>query len=1053
MMRWIVASSLRLRHVVVAAAALLLVFGFTQLTEMPVDALPEFSRPYVEIQTEALGLSAPEVEAMITTPMEADMLNGTPWAEEIRSQSIPGMSSIVLVFGEETDIMRARQVVQERLTEVFALPNVSKPPTMLNPTSSTARVMEVGLTSQTQSLIDISVLARWTIVPRLMGLPGVANVSIWGQRKRQLQVQVDPERLRDENVRLMQVIRTTGNALWASPLSYLEASTPGTGGWIDTPNQRLGVRHVLPISTAADLAQVTLDGDPSKRLGDVATVVEDHQPLIGDAFVGDGPSLVLVVEKFPWANTVEVTEQVEEALVALQPGVGDLTMDPTLYRPATYLEVAGTNLTTALIIGAVLALLALLAFFATWRTAVIGTVSVLLAAVTAGAVLYVEGTVVNLIMVAGLILAVAVIIDDVIADMDAMKRQLHRRREQGSGDSVATVIVNTVLAVRGSLLYATLIIVLFVAPAFFLEGVTGAFTRSLAMSYLLAVLASMAVALSATAALSYFLLSGAPGGRAESPLAGWLQARYDRMAARIGETPRPVFIGVAVLAVIGLGALALAQPGSSLPELRETDLLVRWEGAPSASHPAMSRITRRAADELRALPGVRGVSAQVGRAIMSDRRIDVNSGEIRVSLDPDADYETTRAAVEDVAAGYPGLNQEVLTYTQARVREELSGTRENLVVRVYGEDLDVIREKAAEIQQRLAGIDGIVDPVVQSPDVQPTIEIEVDLDRAQAYGLKPGDVRRAAAVLLSGMQVGNLFEDQKVFDVVVYGTPNTRNSLTSVQNLLIDTPGGGHVRLGDVAEVRRVPAVTVIHRDAAARRIDLTAGVRGRRVTAVAADIEGAIEAIDFPIEYRAELLGVYAERLAAQRRVLAFTAVAAVLILLLLQAFTRSWSVAIAYFLTLPAALLGGILVALAIGGGALTLAGTAGLVGVLAIAVRNGISLIGRCQSLEREGNQFSPALVRRAARERSAPAIMTAVTTALVFLPLVVFGPVAGLELIQPMSLVVLGGLVTSTLYTLVGVPALYMMFGASREPLLGIEPVSLVDTHDKDVVTAA
>jgi Cu/Ag efflux pump CusA len=262
MMRWIIESSLKLRLVVVAIAALLMVFGFTQLSEMPVDALPEFSRPYVEIQIEALGLSAQEVEAMITNPLEADMLNGTPWAEEIRSVSLPGLASIMLIFEKGTDIMLARQLVSERLIEVFALPQVTNQFTVINPVSSAGRIMEIGLTSDEMSLIDMSVLARWTIVPRLMGVPGVANVAIWGERERQVQVQVDPERLRAKDLTLMHIIKTAGNSLWASPLSFLEASTPGTGGWVDTPNQRLGVRHILPIRTAEDLAEVPVEGSP-----------------------------------------------------------------------------------------------------------------------------------------------------------------------------------------------------------------------------------------------------------------------------------------------------------------------------------------------------------------------------------------------------------------------------------------------------------------------------------------------------------------------------------------------------------------------------------------------------------------------------------------------------------------------------------------------------------------------------------------------------------------------------------------------------------------------
>ena len=316
MMRWIIGSSLKLRVVVATLAVLLMVFGFTQLRTMPVDVLPEFSRPHVEIQVEILGLSAQEVEALITTPMEADLLNGTPWVKELRSVSIPGLASISLIFEKGTDLMRARQVAQERLNEVFALPRVAKHFTMINPVSSAGRVMAIGVTSNKLSLIDLTVLAHWTIQPRLLGVPGVANVSIWGRRERQLQVQVDPDKLRDENVTLMQIIKTAGNALWSSPLSFLEASTPGTGGWVETPNQRLGVRHVLPITTAKDLAKVPVEDAETKRLGDVASVVEDHQPLIGDAIVKDGPALMLVVEKLPWANTRAVTQEVEKALAA-----------------------------------------------------------------------------------------------------------------------------------------------------------------------------------------------------------------------------------------------------------------------------------------------------------------------------------------------------------------------------------------------------------------------------------------------------------------------------------------------------------------------------------------------------------------------------------------------------------------------------------------------------------------------------------------------------------------------------------------------------------------
>ena len=433
MLRRIIGSSLKFRLVVAAAAALLLVFGFAQLEPQPVDVLPEFSRPFVEIQSEALGLSAEEVEAMITTPLEADMLNGTPWVDEIRSTSIPGLSSVVLIFEKGTDIMRARQMVQEKLTQVFLLPNVTKSPVMINPVSSANRLMTVGLTSEQLSLIDMSVLARWTIAPRLMGLQGVANVSIWGERKWQLQVQVNPEQLRDQKVTLGQVIKTAGNSLWASPLSYLEASTPGTGGWIETANQRLGVRHVLPIQKAADLGKVTLEGSPNKRLSDVATVVEDHQPLIGDAFVKETPALTLVIEKFPWADTTDTTEIVEEAIANMRPGLTGLEMDSTLFRPATYLTLADDNLSLALTMSALLVAGAFFAFLLNWRSALITSVATLLSAIVAGAVLYLRGVTLDLVTIAGFMIALAILIDDAIIDVVNIGRRLRagsRRRQR-----------------------------------------------------------------------------------------------------------------------------------------------------------------------------------------------------------------------------------------------------------------------------------------------------------------------------------------------------------------------------------------------------------------------------------------------------------------------------------------------------------------------------------------------------------------------------------------------------------------------------------------------
>jgi Cu/Ag efflux pump CusA len=450
----------------------------------------------------------------------------------------------------------------------------------------------------------------------------------------------------------------------------------------------------------------------------------------------------------------------------------------------------------------------------------------------------------------------------------------------------------------------------------------------------------------------------------------------------------------------------------------------------------MSRITTLATRELRAIPGVSNVSGQVGRAITSDKRSNINAGELWVSINPSADYETTVAAVKQAVSGYAGLSPEVLTYTEAKVREELSGTSESFVVRVYGEEMDVIRKKAEEVQNVIAKINGVTDAKVQYPDEMPTLEIEVNLENIKKYGLKPGDVRRAATTLVGGLKVGSLYEEQKVFEVMVFGTPEIRHSVSSIQELLIATPSGATVPLKEVASVRILPSVTVINRDAVARRMDVTANVRGRDLATFAAEVEKGIRQIDFPLEYRAELLGAYAERLAAQERVTAFAIAAAIGILLIMQVFFKSWRMAAAMFVALPTALVGGALAAIITGGGLLTFGSIVGFIAILGIAVRNGMALIGRYRNLEHEGVAFGAEVVQRGTREHAVQVLMTAITTALAFLPLAFFGNVAGLEIMQPLAVVVLGGLITATGFSLAGVPALYLLFGAKREADLGL-----------------
>ncbi|MGH2482846.1 MAG: efflux RND transporter permease subunit, partial [Candidatus Limnocylindria bacterium] len=453
-MRSIVGWSLRFPVLAMAIAAVLIVVGVINLRSMPLDVLPEFAPPFVEVQTEAPGLSASEVEAMLTVPLE-EALIGTAQIQTIRSRSVPGLSSILLIFEPGTDIVRARQFVQERLITQTGLPNVSQPPVMLQPLSATSRAVFVGLSSNNLSLIEQSVLARWQIRPALMGVPGVANVAIWGQRAQQLQVQVDPERMNARGVSLDDVIQASGDALWVSPLTFLNASYPGAGGWIDTPQQRIGVRHVLPISTPEELAQVVVavkDGVPV-LLGDVGTVVVGHPPLIGDAVIHDGPGLLLVVEKFPWVNTLDVTRGVEAALRDLQPGLPGLEMDTTIFRPATFIELAIGNLSWALLVGALLVVLLFLLW--EWRVALIGLVTIPLSMLAALLVIYWRGATINVMVLAGFVIAIGVLIDDAVIDIRNITSRLRQARLEGSTESTASIVLHASLEVRSSIVYAT----------------------------------------------------------------------------------------------------------------------------------------------------------------------------------------------------------------------------------------------------------------------------------------------------------------------------------------------------------------------------------------------------------------------------------------------------------------------------------------------------------------------------------------------------------------------------------------------------------------------
>jgi CzcA family heavy metal efflux pump len=1031
MMRWIVGSSLRFRYIVVALAAGMIAFGVVQLRGVPVDVFPEFAPPRVNIQTACLGLSAADVEELVTVPLE-DGLNGIPGLDEMRSSSVPQLSSIELIFDRDTDLLRARQLVQERIATVTpTLPTWASPPVMLQPLSATSRVMKIGLSSDSRSLIEMSMTAYWNIRARLLRVPGVANVPIWGERLQMLQVQAEPEKMRAHDVSLEQVMETTADALDVGLLKFSNGAVVGTGGFMDTPNQRLQVRHVLPIATPKDLSQVIVERQGGKplRLGQVARVVEDHQPLAGDAVINDGPGLMLIVEKLPWANTLDVTRGVEQALHELQPGLTGIDVDPTIFRPASFIETALHNLTNALLLGCLFVVLVLAFFLFEWRSALISLVSIPLSLVAAGFVLFVRGATINTMILAGLVIAVGVVVDDAIIDIENILRRLRQHRAQGSDKSTTAIILEASLEVRGPIIYATLIIVAAAVPIYFLQGLTGSFFRPLAFSYGLAVLASLVVALTVTPALAALLLRGAPLERRGSPMVAWLQRAYTSLLARVIRRPR--FAYGTVAAFLALGVALTPFLGESLfPAFKERDFLMHWVTFPGTSAPEERRITTQGSRELRAIPGVRNFGSHIGQALIADEVVGVNFGENWVSVDPKADYDKTLAAIQDTVAGYPGVYTDVQTYLNERIKEVLTGASEAIVVRIYGPDLAVLRNQAAQVEKSLKGINGVVEAHADFVVDVPQMDVQVDLAKARQFGLKPGDVRRAASTLIAGEEVADVFRDGKAYDVQVWSPPATRRSVTDVANLLIDTPSGGHVRLGDVATVAVKPTPNVVERDNNSRRIDVGANVRGRDLGSVAREVDRSVKAMQFPRGYDAQVLGEFQERQAAQRRLMIFAIGAGIAILLLLQTAFKSFRLAVLSLLTLPMALVGGVLAAY-LGGGVISLGSLVGFFTVMGIAARNGILMINHFQHLEQhEGEAFGPGLVLRGARERLSPILMTALATGLAVVPLAITGDIPGHEIEHPLAIVILGGLLTSTLLNLFVVPSLYLRFARRR-----------------------
>ncbi len=1030
-MRYLVSRSLRFRWLVVFAAVAIMTLGFAQIPGTKVDVFPEFAPPRVEIQTIALGNSSNEVEELITVPIE-DQLNGLEGLEQMRSKSVAQLSSIQLIFERGSDELKARQLVAERIGQITAtLPTWASPPFMMPALSATSRIMKIGLSSDTVSMIDMSTVAYWKIRARLLRVPGVAQVAIWGERLPQRHVQVDPAKLAANEVSLQEVMDAAANSPEAGLLRYSDGAVVGTGGFVEAEGQRLSIRHVQPIITPENLGKVPVAEREGKtlRLADMGQVLVDPGPLFGDAVINDGPGLMLVVQKFHGANTMEVTRGVEQAMAELKPGLPGIDVDTTIFRPATFIQQSIHNLTTAMYLGILLVTLIIIAFLFEWRTALISLVAIPLSLVASLLVLDMTGATVNVMVLAGLVVAVGVVVDDAIIDVENIVRRLRQARARGDRTSTFTIVLDASVEVRSAITYATLINVIAVVPVLFLQGLSGSFFQPLVLSYGLAVLVSMVVALTLTPALCLLMLSRGRLVRRDSPLLRVLKRGYRWLLLPLLRRPQPAMATALVVSLAG--ALAAPTLGSQLlPDFKERDFLMHWLTQPGTSVAEETRVSVAACKDLRQIPGVRNCGSHIGQALLADEVYGVDFGENWISVDPEVDYDETLSAVHKTVEAYPGLYRDVQTYLRERIKEVLTGSSESIVVRIYGPDLAVLRAKSEEVAERIAGVEGVIDAHASLQTDLAHIEVEPDVAAARAHELTPGDIRRQASTMIASEEVSDIYVGGRAYDVHVTAIPAARDSVTDVENLQLDTPSGGRVRLKDVADVRLAPTPNAIEREQHSRRIDVGANVEGRDLGSVVDAVEDRLQGVTFPREYHAEVLGESTELKAAQGRLLLFGLAAIIVILLLLQAAFGSFRLAALTFLLLPMALVGGVL-AVRLGDGVLSLGSLVGFLAVFGIAARNGILMISHFQRLEREeGHPFGVDLVMQGATERLAPILMTASATGLALVPLAIEGSIPGHEIEHPMAIVILGGLITATLLNLLVLPSLYLRFAGPR-----------------------
>lgn len=1010
LVRWCIANP----RLVVIAAAIFALYGVMVVDHARYDVFPEFVPAQVTVQTEAPGLVAEQVEALVTRPIE-NAVNGANGVEQVSSESAQGLSVVRVIFTEGSEPLRARQVIAEALASVTGkLPAGVDAPKLSPLTSSTMDLLKIGLTSDKLDQRQLRALADWTIRPRLLATKGVAGAVVYGAAPSRYEVRIKPEQLVARNVSLSDV-----NAAIAA-LTAVRG-----GGFAETASQRIMVQPGSGSIDAQKLgdALVTSGSGPAIALRDLADVVLVSAPQFGDALIMGKPGVLISMSSQYGANTLEATRAVEATLDDLKPTLAaqGVKLYPALHRPANFIEVALAGMSKDLIVGALMIAFILFAFLRDFRTAVIAFVSIPISLLAALIVLDKSGATINTMTLGGLTVALGVVVDDAVVGVENIVRRL---RAAGSEEPSAIIAAATV-EVRAPVVYATYLLAFTIAPILFLTGLQGSFFAPLALSFLLAVLASLVVALTVTPALAVLLLGrmkphDEPRGLARAK--AWHRAQLDRLCDR----PRQVIVATVLASVIGaVGMMAFG--GELLPSFREGHYVLKVNGPVGASMGWMRETGARISRDLLAVPEIATVEQQMGRAESGEDPFPPNRSEIHVELKRGGDEERAQEHIRAVLDRYPAIQSATLTFLGDRIGESLSGETAQLAINVYGSDLDALDRIAAEIARSVLAVPDAADVQVKSPPGTPLLSLTLDPARMAIHGITPADANDAIEIAFQGHIAGEVAEADRTTDVAVVLPPQLRQDPESIAAVLVRGSDGSSARLGDIATITLGEGRASIARDGGQRRQIVTVNPTRSDVAGFERDARAAIAAkIKLPPGVTLSFTGVAAGQAAATRQIALNVAVAALAIIgLLVLAFGGTRAAALILAGT-PFALVGGV-IAIALTGGVLSLGALVGFVTLFGIAARNAILLVAHVDHLvDEEGQAFDRATVMRAAEERVTPILMTALVTALGLLPLAVEAGQAGREVQGPMAAVILGGLVTSTIMSLLLLPALILKF---------------------------